>query len=42
MIDSSVASSLYFLQVLFSDARVLGLGPRFMSLYIQKLAVSVL
>lgn len=41
MIDSSVASSSY-LQILFSDARVLGLGPRFMSVYIQKLAVSVL
>lgn len=26
-------------KVLFSDARVLGLGPRFMSLYIQKLAI---
>lgn len=38
MIDSSVASS--YLQILYSDARVLGLGPRFMSLYIQKLAVS--
>lgn len=38
MNDSSVASSLYL--QMFSDARVLGLGPRFMSLYIQKLAVS--
>jgi hypothetical protein len=24
-----------------SDARVLGLGPRFMSIYINKLAVSI-
>lgn len=29
------------LQVLLSDARVLGLGPRFMSIYIRKLAVSI-
>lgn len=29
-----------FPQILLSDARVLGLGPKFMSLYIQKLAVS--
>lgn len=28
------------MQVLFSEARVMGLGPRFMSLYIHKLAVS--
>lgn len=27
-------------QVLLSEARILGLGPRFMSIYIQKLAVS--
>ena len=40
MVDSSVAS-LYF-QILFSDAKVLGLGSKFMTLYIQKLAVSVL
>ncbi|XWS23785.1 hypothetical protein CRYUN_Cryun28dG0045200 [Craigia yunnanensis] len=26
-------------EILFSDARVLGLGPRFMSVYIQKLAI---
>ncbi|XP_038886229.1 DIS3-like exonuclease 2 isoform X1 [Benincasa hispida] len=26
-------------KILFSDARVLGLGPRFMSVYIQKLAI---
>ncbi|KAL0556677.1 hypothetical protein IC582_005192 [Cucumis melo] len=26
-------------RILFSDARVLGLGPRFMSVYIQKLAI---
>lgn len=26
-------------QILLSDARVLGLGPRFMSVYIQKLAI---
>lgn len=30
----------FLLQVLFSEARVLGLGPRFMSIYIQKFAVS--
>ena len=35
-----VADALFFPQILFSDARVLGLGPRFMSVYIQKLAVS--
>ena len=28
------------LQILLSEARVLGLGPRFMSIYVQKLAVS--
>ena len=27
-------------QILLSEARVLGLGPRFMSIYIHKLAVS--
>lgn len=27
--------------MLYSEARVLGLGPRFMSIYITKLAVSV-
>lgn len=32
--------SLLFWQILFSEARVLGLGPRFMSIYITKLAVS--
>lgn len=32
--------SIVLLQILFSEARVLGLGPRFMSIYIQKLAVS--
>lgn len=32
---------LFFLvQVLLSEARVMGLGPRFMSIYIHKLAVS--
>lgn len=30
----------FWLQILFSEARVMGLGPRFMSIYIQKLAVS--
>ena len=30
------------MQVLFSEARVLGLGPRFMSIYVQKLGVSTL
>lgn len=30
----------FVLQVLLSEARVLGLGPRFMSIYVQKLAVS--
>lgn len=31
---------LFYLQVLLSEAKVLGLGPRFMSIYIHKLAVS--
>ena len=35
-----VADALFFPQILLSDARVLGLGPKFMSVYIQKLAVS--
>lgn len=32
----------FFSQILLSEARVLGLGPRFMSIYVQKLAVSAL
>lgn len=29
------------LQILVSDARVLGVGPRFMSIYVQKFAVCI-
>jgi hypothetical protein len=41
MYDRESICSLSALQVLLSDARVLGLGPRFMSIYIHKLAVSI-
>lgn len=38
--DQSIHLCLFYTQILLSEARVLGVGPKFMSIYIHKLAVS--